>query len=150
MVCRSSIFCALVISLLSCPMASVAEEKGHPNIILVFIDDMGWGDFSCFGNTEANTPNVDAVAAEGIRFFQFYVNSPICSPSRCAISTGQYPARWRITSYLNNRADNARRGVANWLDPAAPLLTRILQAHGYATGHFGKWHLGGQRDVDDA
>jgi len=150
MVCRSSIFCALVISLLSCPMASVAEEKGHPNIILVFIDDMGWGDFSCFGNTEANTPNVDAMAAEGIRFFQFYVNSPICSPSRCAISTGQYPARWRITSYLNNRADNARRGVANWLDPAAPMLARILQAHGYATGHFGKWHLGGQRDVDDA
>jgi len=126
------------------------EQPVRPNIILVFIDDMGWGDFSCFGNTEAKTPNVDSLAAEGIRFYQFYVNSPICSPSRCAITTGQFPARWRITSYLNNRADNARRGVADWLDPSAPTLARILKEHGYATGHFGKWHLGGQRDVDDA
>jgi arylsulfatase A-like enzyme len=122
----------------------------RPNIIVVFIDDMGWGDFSCFGNTEAKTPNVDALAAEGIRFYQFYVNSPICSPSRCAITTGQFPTRWRITSYLNNRADNARRGMADWLDPSAPTLARILKENGYATGHFGKWHLGGQRDVDDA
>ncbi len=121
-----------------------------PNIVMVFIDDMGWGDFSCFGNTEAKTPHVDRMAAEGIRFTQFYVNSPICSPSRCALTTGQYPQRWKITSYLNNRADNARRGVANWLNLKAPSFARILHDHGFATGHFGKWHLGGQRDVDDA
>ena len=117
---------------------------------MIFIDDMGWGDFSCFGNQEAKTPNVDRMAAEGIRFSQFYVNSPICSPSRCALTTGQYPQRWRVTSYLNNQRDNERRGVTNWLDPKAPTLARILQKNGYATGHFGKWHLGGQRDVDQA
>ena len=61
----------------------------RPNVILVFIDDMGWGDFSCFGNQDASTPNIDRMAAEGVRFEQFYVNSPICSPSRSAISTGQ-------------------------------------------------------------
>lgn len=127
-----------------------AEDPKPPNIILVLIDDMGWGDFSCFGNRDAKTPHIDRLAQEGIRFSQFYVNAPICSPSRCALTTGQYPQRWKITSYLNNRADNARRGVANWLDPNAPTLARILQRHGYATGHFGKWHLGGQRDVDDA
>jgi uncharacterized sulfatase len=121
-----------------------------PNIVMIFIDDMGWGDFSCFGNTEAKTPNIDALAAGGVRFTQFYVNSPICSPSRCALTTGQYPQRWRITSYLNNRADNERRGMAAWLDPKAPVLARLLKDGGYATGHFGKWHLGGQRDVDDA
>lgn len=121
-----------------------------PNFIVVLIDDMGWGDFSCFGNKDATTPNVDRLAAEGIRFSQFHVNSAICSPSRCALTTGQYPQRWRINSYLNNRRDNERRGVANWLDPKAPTLARILQQNGYATGHFGKWHLGGQRDVDDA
>lgn len=127
-----------------------AVEPTKPNVIMVFIDDMGWEDFSCFGNQDASTPNVDRMASEGLRFSQFYVNSPICSPSRCALTTGQYPQRWRITSFLNNRADNERRGVAQWLDPKAPTLARFLHQAGYATGHFGKWHLGGQRDVDEA
>ena len=131
-------------------IATSLTAAQRPNIVLVFIDDMGWGDFSCFGNTEANTPHIDAMAEEGLRFHQFYVNSPICSPSRVAISTGQYPQRWRITSFLARRAMNEERGVANWLDPKAPMLARILKADGYATGHFGKWHMGGQRDVDNA
>ena len=120
------------------------------NIILVFIDDMGWEDLSCFGNMQAETPNIDSMAAEGIAFEQFYVNSPVCSPSRVAISTGQYPQHWRITSYLAHRADNKNRGMANWLDPKAPMLSRSLKDAGYATGHFGKWHMGGQRDVTNA
>jgi uncharacterized sulfatase len=105
---------------------------------------------SCFGNKEAKTPNIDCLAAGGLRFEQFYVASPICSPSRVGLSTGQYPQRWRITSYLNNRAENTARGMAQWLDPKAPMLARMLRDAGYATGHFGKWHMGGQRDVDDA
>ena len=132
------------------PASQTAEPAARPNIILVFIDDMGWADLSSFGNPDAETPNIDRLAAEGIAFEQFYVNSPICSPSRVAISTGTWPQRWDITSYLDNRAANERRGVANWLDPAAPMLARELQSAGYATGHFGKWHMGGQRDVDDA
>ncbi len=78
------------------------------------------------------------------------MNSPICSPSRTAISTGQYPQRWRIGSYLAARELNEKRGVAQWLDPKAPMLARILHDAGYATGHFGKWHMGGQRDVGEA
>ncbi|MCG8648652.1 MAG: sulfatase-like hydrolase/transferase [Pirellulales bacterium] len=128
--------------------ARAAESP--PNIVLVFIDDMGWGDFSCFGNRAVETEHIDRLASEGIRFEQFYVNSPICSPSRVAISTGQYPQRWRITSFLNNRKSNVARGMAQWLDPAAPMLARLLHDAGYATGHFGKWHLGGQRDVGEA
>ncbi len=133
-----------------CLAAVPALAADRPNIVLVFIDDMGWGDFSCFGNRDAQTPHIDRLAEEGIRFEQFYVNSPICSPSRTAISTGQYPQRWRITSYLSNRDHNNTRGMAQWLDPAAPMLARSLHGAGYATGHFGKWHMGGQRNVDDA
>ena len=130
--------------------ASINAATVRPNIILVFIDDMGWGDFSCFGNKDGNTPYIDQLAAEGIAFEQFYVNSPICSPSRVAVSTGQYPQKWRISSYLNNRKSNEQRGIANWLDLKAPLLARSLQQSGYATGHFGKWHMGGQRNIHEA
>jgi uncharacterized sulfatase len=132
------------------PRLHAETGKVPPNILLVFIDDMGWADLSCFGNTEARTPHIDRLAAEGIAFEQFYVNAPICSPSRVAISTGQYPQRWGITSYLARRSLNRERGMVDWLDPRAPMLARHLQAAGYATGHFGKWHMGGQRDVDEA
>lgn len=142
--------CALVGLLAAAFPLSPGRAEVRPNIVLVFIDDLGWGDFSCFGNKAAQTPNIDRLAAEGLRFEQFCVNSPICSPSRTAISTGQYPQRWRIGSYLDNRRRNEERGVAQWLDPAAPMLARRLHEAGYATGHFGKWHMGGQRDVGDA
>jgi arylsulfatase A-like enzyme len=137
-----------LLGLLLSNVCSGGEKR--PNIVLVFIDDMGWADFSCFGNEDAKTPNIDQLANEGIRFEQFYVNSPICSPSRVAISTGQYPQRWKISSYLGHRTQNEKRGMAQWLDPQAPMLARFLQSAGYATGHFGKWHMGGQRDVKDA
>ena len=133
-----------------CILGLEIQAKDRPNIILVFIDDMGWEDFSCFGNQDASTPHIDRLAKEGIRFEQFYVNSPICSPSRVAISTGQYPQRWKISSYLGHRAQNVKRGMAQWLDPKAPMLARALKKSGYSTGHFGKWHMGGQRDVSDA
>ena len=137
-------------SLLLSAVFAMQGWAGPPNIVLVFIDDMGWADFSCFGNHAVETENIDRLAVEGIRFHQFYVNSPICSPSRVAISTGQYPQRWRITSYLNNRRSNIARGMAQWLDPQAPMLAKLLHRAGYATGHFGKWHMGGQRDVGEA
>lgn len=137
-----------VLTLLGFVASSLVEAR--PNIITVFIDDMGYSDLSVFGGTRVETENIDQLAAEGIRFTNFYVNSPICSPSRTALSTGQYPQRWRITSFLNNRKNNEERGMAQWLDPSAPMLARELQKSGYATGHFGKWHMGGQRDVDDA
>jgi arylsulfatase A-like enzyme len=138
-------FCLLVLC-----ASAIAADDVRPNFVVVFIDDMGWGDFSCFGNESVETENIDRMAREGIRFEQFYVNSPICSPSRVALSTGQYPQRWRITSYLANRKLNEERGIAQWLDPKAPTLARRLSNSGYATGHFGKWHMGGQRDVGEA
>ena len=137
-------------------LAAVAGTVGagaattKPNLIVVLVDDLGYADFSCYGNTKTKTENIDRLAKEGLRFTQYYVNSPICSPSRCALTTGQYPARWKITSYIDNRALNTERGMAQFLDPQAPTLARQLSKLGYATGHFGKWHLGGGRDVGEA
>ncbi len=121
-----------------------------PNIVFIFVDDLGYGDPSCFGNAKAGTPNIDALAEGGTRFTNFYTSSPICSPSRVAVMTGQYPARWGIHSYLNSRVKNRARGMRDFLDPAAPTTARVLKRAGYATAHFGKWHVGGGRDVDDA
>ena len=141
----------LVAASLTCgPAPTAASAEPPPNFVLVFIDDMGWGDLSCFGNDEVETQHIDRLAAEGLRFEQFYVASPICSPSRTGISTGQYPQRWKITSFLNNRQANNERGMAQWLDPEAPMLARFRKEAGYTTGHFGKWHMGGQRDVGEA
>lgn len=140
-------FLVLGMMLFAAPELSAADR---PNVITVFIDDMGWSDLSCYGGERVQTEHIDALAEEGLRFTNFYVNSPICSPSRVALSTGQYPQRWRISSYLANRKRNKNRGMAQWLDPKAPMLARQLQKSGYATGHFGKWHMGGQRDVGEA
>jgi arylsulfatase A-like enzyme len=140
----------LSILLFSVFSAHGAEASSHPNIVFILTDDMGWGDLGCYGSKQAPTPSLDGFAAAGTRFTQFYCAAPICSPSRVAYTTGMFPARWRINSYLHERAENARCEQVDWLDVKAPTLARTLKAAGYATGHFGKWHMGGGRDVQDA
>ena len=122
----------------------------RPNIVFILTDDMGFGDVGCYGGKFAPTPNIDRMATEGIRFTQYYSAAPICSPSRAGLTTGMCPARWHITSYLQTRAGNRACEQADFLDAAAPSLARALKAAGYATGHFGKWHMGGGRDVKNA
>jgi len=142
------LFPIVVFLLLAVGAATYAGSP--PNVVLIVVDDLGWNCLSCFGNEDVQTPQLDRLAAEGTVFTNFYTTSPICSPSRSAVTTGQYPYRWRITSFLDNREMNERRGMAQWLDLTAPTLPRFLKNAGYATAHIGKWHLGGQRDVGDA
>src|SRR3954449_5985684 len=127
----------------------LAAPSRPPNIIQILADDLGYGDLGSYG-CEVPTPNLDRLASQGVRFTQAYVASPVCSPSRVAITTGQYPARHLINSYLDSRKRNREQGMRDYLDPNAPSIARALQQAGYATAHIGKWHMGGGRDVGDA
>ena len=131
------------------PIAHAAKPDRPPNILFVLCDDLGWGDLHCYGHRQIKTPNLDRLARQGTLFTQFYVNSAVCSPSRTAFMTGQYPARHRIHGHLASHDQNAARGMPDWLDPAGPTLTGLLHQSGYATAHFGKWHLGSGQGAPD-
>jgi arylsulfatase A-like enzyme len=122
-------------------LSSIASAEEKPNILFIFADDWGWGDLSCHGHPYIKTPHIDRIAAEGTDFHRFTVASGVCSPSRAAVMTGQFPARYSIDGHFAWPNDNANRGMPDWLNPHAPLLPRMLQKAGYATAHFGKWHL---------
>jgi arylsulfatase A-like enzyme len=113
----------------------------RPNIVFIFADDWGWGDLSCHGHPYVKTPNIDRLAAEGTDFHRFTVASGVCSPSRAAVMTGHFPGRYNIDGHFAWVPSNAKRNMPDWLDTKAPLLPRFLQQSGYATAHFGKWHL---------
>jgi arylsulfatase A-like enzyme len=139
-----------ICTILGCnPDSRYSSGSDRPDILIIFIDDMGYADPSCFGNPAISTPNIDGIARRGLKFTNFYVNSPICSPSRTALMTGQYPMRYKIHSYIASSEQNRKRGMADFLDPSAPTLARTLRQNGYRTGHFGKWHLGGGRNIGD-
>jgi arylsulfatase A-like enzyme len=120
---------------------SVAFADERPNIVFIFADDWGWGDLSCHGHSYVKTPNIDRLAAEGTDFHRFTVASGVCSPSRTAVMTGHFPARYNIDGHFAWAPSNAKRNMPDWLDPKVPLLSRFLQESGYVTAHFGKWHL---------
>lgn len=115
-----------------------------PNIVFILADDLGWGDLGCYGHNQIKTANLDGLAKQGTRFTNFYVCGSVCSPSRAAFMTGQFPARVGIHDYLRHPLTDyqVKAGVQPFLDPETPTLARILKRAGYATAHIGKWHLG--------
>lgn len=124
------------------PPAAAAVAADRPNIVFILADDLGWGDLGCYGNTFIQTPNLDRLAKQGTLFTQFYVNGSVCSPTRCAFMTGHFPARHALHGHLATHEQNKARGMPNWLDPKVTTLPGLLKSAGYATAHFGKWHLG--------
>jgi arylsulfatase A-like enzyme len=129
---------------------SAPAASSRPNILFVLIDDMGFADLSITGNRRVATPAIDKLANDGVLLTRFYDAAPICSPSRAGFFTGRFPAELKFVTFINDRASNAQFGQADWLDPKLPNLATLLKGAGYATAHFGKWHMGGGRDVGDA
>lgn len=125
--------------------ATPAEEK--PNIVFILADDLGWADLGCYGSTFYETPNIDRLAKQGMRFTDAYAAAPVCSPTRASILTGKYPARLRITDWLPGQKDKPeqrlrRLEMQRFLPPGEFTIAEALKSGGYKTAFFGKWHLG--------
>jgi arylsulfatase A len=119
------------------PPSSFADDS--PNVVIIYADDLGWGDLGCYGHPTIRTPNLDRMAAQGMRFTSFYSAAEVCTPSRAALLTGRYPLR-------NGMCDDARRVLfpesTSGIQPAEVTLAEALRDRGYATACVGKWHLG--------
>ena len=131
--------------------ASVAERFGfsedkRPNIIFIFTDDQGYLDLGCYGHPVLKTPNLDRLASEGCRLTNFYVTSPVCSPSRAGCLTGRIPNRYDMETVIMPGLPPWNAHVYHHLPVEEPTYARQLQQAGYRTGHVGKWHLGHEQE----
>ncbi len=132
--------------------AAEARRADRPNIVFILIDDFGYADSSPYGARDIRTPHMERLAREGVRFTDFYANAPVCTPTRCGFMTGRWQQRVGFEWAMGFTADSYRRNGDAWvrepdihglgLSTEIPTLPRWLRAAGYATGAFGKWHLG--------
>ena len=138
----------LALTALSLPARAATPPTRAPNVIFILVDDWGWTDAACFGSKFYETPNIDRLAAEGMKFTQAYAACTVCSPTRAAVMTGKYPARLHITDWIaGHRRPYAKLRIPDWtmqLPLEEKTIAEELKARGYATGHFGKWHLGNE------
>jgi len=135
-----------------CPLSFAAPAGARPNIVFVLIDDFGYADSGAYGAKDIRTPNMDRLAREGVKFTDFYANAPVCTPTRCAFITGRWQQRVGFEWAMGFSADSYRVVGTEWvkepdihalgLPTTVPTLPKMLKAAGYATGAFGKWHLG--------
>jgi arylsulfatase A-like enzyme len=126
----------LILAFLSCgEIKEAAKNEALPNIVFIFADDLGYGDIGAFGATDIATPNIDRIAAEGIKFTSFLSASPVCSPSRAGLLTGRMPQRLGINAVFFPESFTG-------MDPEEITVAEVLKSKGYRTGIVGKWHLG--------
>ena len=131
-----------------CAAGAPAEPAARPNIVFILVDDLGWADVGCFGSKYYETPNIDRLAAQGMRFTDAYAACAVCSPTRASIMTGKYPARLRLTDWIPGEGDAPTHvlRIPPWrqfLPLEEVTIAKALRSAGYATASIGKWHLGG-------
>ncbi len=150
---------AVLTLVLAMPAVLHAADSGRPNILFILADDLGWRDLGCYGSSYYRTPNIDRLAARGMRFTQAYAANPLCSPTRSSVLTGLWPARTGITAPVCHLPQVVlEKGLVKG-NPKMPVLVansvtrlktsyvtlpEVLREAGYRTGHFGKWHLGAE------
>lgn len=147
----------ILLLLLIYPSEGVEAKERHksPNIVMFLVDDLGWSDVECYGSSFYETPNINRLADEGVRFTDAYAACHVCSPTRASILTGKYPATLNLTDWLPGRRNFPFQKLLNAkinqnLPHAESTLAEVLKANGYSTSIFGKWHLGkkGSMPVD--
>jgi len=134
--------CGMLVAGSATGVFSVNASTPPPNVIFILADDLGWGDLGCYGNPYIKTPNIDRLARQGMLLENFYVNAPVCSPSRASFMTGRYPISVGLPHIVMEGAQAEKYGSSEFVDPGIMTVTRLFQQAGYKTGHFGKWHLG--------
>jgi arylsulfatase A-like enzyme len=139
---------AVTLLLSSGPAPQAAQPARRPNVIVILADDLGWTDLACYGSDLHETPHLDRLAKNGMRFTQSYSACTVCSPTRAALLTGKYPARLHITDWIPGlMPDNPKLLVPDWtkyLPTTEVTLARLFRERGYVTAMIGKWHLGGE------
>ena len=144
---KSSVSRLLALIALALGLATAAHGRA-PNIVFFLIDDWGWTDAACYGSKLYETPNIDRLAAQGMKFSDAYSACTVCSPTRAATMTGKYPARLHLTDWIAGHVrPYAKLKIPEWtkyLPLEETTIAEALRARGYATGLFGKWHLGGE------
>lgn len=157
MIHKAGVFTGVVLFAFACShWESVGCAADRPNVLLIMVDDLGWMDLACQGNKLVETPNIDRLATQGMRFTDAYAAAPVCSPTRAAVLTGQAPARLQITNHIPDQKrfvpDNPKLLPAPMLDHL-PLehvtIAERLQQSGYDTAFLGKWHLSGGGSTRD-
>jgi len=134
----------LLVTLLAAP----AGAADRPNVVFILADDLGWGDLGCYGQTKIRTPNIDRLAAEGMKFTQAYAGNAVCAPSRCCLMTGKHPGHAHVRDNRQWKPDQQWSGQIP-LPTDAVTLPKVLKAAGYATGAMGKWGLGSPENTGD-
>ncbi len=132
---------------------SASKNTARPNIVLIMTDDLAWSDTGCYGSRFNQTPNIDRLAGQGVRFTTAYAASPVCTPSRAAVMTGKNPARLHLTDIIQSGISSNQYwqspGLRNYLPFNETTIAGALKKEGYVTGHIGKWHLGGHGDAPE-
>lgn len=136
-ICNLTLGFSMCLCLFFAESSFAQQDDTHtrPNIILILADDLGYGDIGIYGSKKINTPSIDLMAEQGIKFTQFYAGSAVCTPTRVSILTGRYPLRFNVTRHFRDEVMH--------LQPDVLTIPKVLSTAGYVSKHIGKWHLGG-------
>jgi arylsulfatase A len=136
---------AVVLATASVAHVQTAADTRKPNVVIVFVDDLGWTDLSCYGSTFHETPNIDGLANQGAMFTRAYASCCVCSPTRASLLTGKYPQRVGFTDFLNPGKPSGENSAETHLPASETTIGEAFQQVGYRTGYIGKWHVGSEK-----